>query len=66
MPQRGRGSPEVIVVVGADALNVEACMRGLSVRVVENLEWSRGISTSLQAGLKSARPDAQAVMSLLG
>jgi CTP:molybdopterin cytidylyltransferase MocA len=61
------GTPvdETVVVVGEDAKRLrEVCERS-GARVVENLDWAEGISTSVLAGLRELGAQAQAAVVLL-
>jgi CTP:molybdopterin cytidylyltransferase MocA len=61
------GAPvdETVVVVGEDAKRLrEVCERS-GARVVENLDWAEGISTSVLAGLRELGAQAQAAVVLL-
>jgi CTP:molybdopterin cytidylyltransferase MocA len=61
------GTPvdETVVVVGEDAKRLrEVCERS-GARVVENLDWAEGISTSVLAGLREIGAQAQAAVVLL-
>ena len=57
---------ETIVVVGAEADAVGRALSGHLVRIVANPCYKHGMSTSLRAGLAAARPDAEAVVFVLG
>ncbi|MCS7259310.1 MAG: molybdenum cofactor cytidylyltransferase [Anaerolineae bacterium] len=55
----------VVVVVGAQAEDCRAALRGRPVQVVVNPEWAQGQSTSVQAGLAALPPDIDAALFLL-
>jgi CTP:molybdopterin cytidylyltransferase MocA len=56
----------VHVVVGASAAGVRAVLAGgPPVTIVDNPDWSRGLSTSLARGVAALPPDADAVLILL-
>ena len=57
---------EVIVVVGSEAEPVRAVLAECPMRIVDNPGYGQGMSTSLRAGLAAARPDADAVLFVLG
>ena len=56
---------QTLVVTGAHREAVEAELAGLPVRLVYNPDHTRGMSTSLRAGLDALPPDAEAVVVLL-
>jgi molybdenum cofactor cytidylyltransferase len=56
---------QTIVVTGAASEEVDAELTGLAVMLVHNPEYSDGLSTSLRAGLRAVRPDADGVVVLL-
>jgi CTP:molybdopterin cytidylyltransferase MocA len=56
---------ETLVVVGDDARRLRDVCGPYDVRVVENPAWAEGISTSVQAGLRSLGPEARAAVVLL-
>ncbi len=61
------GLSPVIVVAGAEVEQIRAALADLPVRIVENTEWLRGQSTSLQAGLNAISPaHAGSAIFLLG
>lgn len=53
---------EVIVVLGANAREMEKAIAGKPVKVVFNPDYHRGMSTSLISGLKQVSHQAQRVM----
>ncbi len=53
---------EVIVVLGAEAQEMEKAITGKPVKVVFNPDYRQGMSTSLIAGLKQVSSQAQRVM----
>jgi molybdenum cofactor cytidylyltransferase len=48
----------VVVVLGAQATEIEPALAGLPVRVVSNPAWSEGLGSSLRAGVAAARNQA--------
>lgn len=57
----------VTVVAGEARDRIEIELRGTRAAIVENLEWQRGIGTSVRCGLRhllSSRPDIDAVLLL--
>lgn len=56
---------EVIIVVGHRMDDVRAAVDHLAVRVVENPDYSRGQSTSIQRGLAAIDSQARAVMMIM-
>jgi molybdenum cofactor cytidylyltransferase len=57
---------EVIVVVGHDADAVRTALGGLDVRIVENGEWDRGLSTSIRCGVDAMPAEAEALVVAVG
>jgi len=58
------GARPVAVVVGADAEGILAELTGLSVLVVDNPEWAKGLATSVHAGMAAlmrAQPSLEAI-----
>ncbi len=55
----------VIVVTGAGAAAVEQALRGLEIEIVENRDYSKGLSESLKCGLKAVPPDCDGAVVLL-
>lgn len=55
----------VHVVVGASAAGVRTALAGQMVTLVDNPDWSLGLSTSLVRGVAALPPDADAVLILL-
>ena len=62
-----RGAPvdETIVVVGEDAEELGEVCEPYGVRVVENLDWNAGMSTSVGTGLQALGPEVRAAVFLL-
>jgi len=56
---------QVVVVIGADAVQVREALAGLPVCVQYNPEWVEGIATSLSAGIRALSPDARAALVVL-
>jgi molybdenum cofactor cytidylyltransferase len=57
----------VVVVVGNARARIETELRETPALIVENLEWQRGLGTSIRCGLRSqleARPEVDAVLLL--
>jgi molybdenum cofactor cytidylyltransferase len=64
----GSSLSRVLVVVGAHALVAEAALTGLSVEIVENVNWAQGQGSSVAAGVRALRdraPDTTGVVLLL-
>src|SRR4051812_24600060 len=61
----GSKTRQTIVVTGAANQHVDAELAGLAVMLVHNPDYADGMSTSLRAGLRSVRPDVDAVVVLL-
>lgn len=59
------GLHPVYVVTGAHAEQVEEALAGLDVKIIRNLQWAEGQSTSLKAGIKNLSPETQAVVTML-
>ncbi len=49
------GCAPVVVVVGAERAKVTASLRNLAAEIVPNEDWSRGIGTSIRAGVAHLR-----------
>jgi molybdenum cofactor cytidylyltransferase len=56
---------EVIVVTGHDSHRVEAALAGMNLRFVNNPDYSKGLATSIRAGVEAAG-QADAVVICLG
>jgi len=56
---------QVVVVIGADAVQVREALAGLPVCVQYNPHWAEGIGTSLRAGIRALSPDVQAALVIL-
>ncbi|HEY5337678.1 MAG TPA: molybdopterin-binding/glycosyltransferase family 2 protein [Rhizomicrobium sp.] len=56
----------VIVVTGRDADPIKAALRGLNVRFVDNPDFSKGLSTSLKAGISAVPQVCDGALILLG
>jgi molybdenum cofactor cytidylyltransferase len=56
----------VIVVTGNDAFKVTAVLDDLDVHIVENVDFSKGLSTSLKCGLRAMPPGCAGAVVLLG
>lgn len=56
----------VIVVTGNDGRAVAEALAGLSVSIVENPEYEKGLSTSLIAGINAVPEDCDGALVLLG
>lgn len=59
------GLSPVIVVTGANADEIGRAVAGLGVTLVNNPEWSQGMSTSMKTGLQVVPEETQAVVFLL-
>lgn len=60
------GAKPVIVVAGFEADRIAEALHGQDVITVNNPDFERGLSTSLQAGLAALPPDCAGAMILLG
>lgn len=56
---------EVLVVLGARAVEMRAALDGLPVRTLENPLWSSGVASSIRVGLQASAPAADAALILL-
>ena len=56
---------ETVVVVGDGAKTLREVCEPYGVRIVENPEWARGMSTSLRAGLRACDPGSRSAVVLL-
>jgi PAS domain S-box-containing protein len=63
---RAAGFDDVVVVLGAHADEVRAAVDLSRERVVFNPDFARGMSTSIQAGLRALSDDVEAAMIVLG
>jgi xanthine dehydrogenase accessory factor len=52
----------VAVVVGAGGERMRAELAGLPVRIVQNEQWSEGLSTSVRAGVEALEGEVEAMM----
>ncbi len=57
---------DVVVVLGYDSATIRQAVSLEGVRVVENPEYADGMSTSIRAGLRAVRDDAEAALIVLG
>ena len=53
---------EIIVVVGAEGERLRSISIAYETRIVENLDWAEGMSTSVRAGLRACAPNARAAI----
>jgi molybdenum cofactor cytidylyltransferase len=58
------GLSPVVVVIGAEAEQVEEAIHGLPVTIVQNPDWENGQSTSICAGLRECRSAGGAIFLL--
>ena len=56
----------IIVVTGNNASDVQKALAGMTVKFVENKEYSKGLSTSLKCGLRALSNDCDGVVIVLG
>ena len=61
-----RSTDELIVVVGSEAAMVARALHGVNATIVENLEWERGVSTSIRCGVAATKPETSALLIALG
>src|SRR5690349_1004766 len=61
------GCAPVAVVLGAQAEDVEAALRGCGAETVRNDDWERGIGTSIRAGIAhiTAKPRQPATVIIM-
>ena len=57
---------ELIVVVGSEAAAVTNALDGIDARIVENAEWTVGLSSSIRCGVNAMKPETTAVIVALG
>lgn len=62
----GSGLTPVVVVTGHESEHVGAALKGLSVTLVRNPDYARGLSTSLKAGLEALPDDLDGALIALG
>jgi molybdenum cofactor cytidylyltransferase len=55
-----------IVIVGHDADAVSQALAGIDVRIVENLDWARGLASSISRGVESMPTAAEALVVAVG
>ncbi len=60
------GLSPVVVVLGSSSKEVQRVINDLPVRIVNNLEWSGGLSTSIKAGLREVPSNSGAAVFLQG
>ena len=60
------GAGPVIVITGFEAPLIEEVLRGPNVTIMHNAGYERGLSSSLQTGLKALPPDIDGALILLG
>ncbi len=60
------GLGKVVVVVGRDAAEIRAALRGCSVNVVDNPDYQQGMLTSVRAGLRALGDEMDAALVCLG
>jgi len=53
---------ELIVVVGSEAAAVTNALDGIVARIVENAEWTVGLSSSIRCGVNAMKPETTAVI----
>jgi molybdenum cofactor cytidylyltransferase len=58
------GLSPVVVVVGSSAEEVNSAIKDLPVRIVNNSDWMRGMSTSIKAGLAALKGETGGVVFL--
>ena len=56
---------EIIVVTGSQATAVKKTLQGVSVKCVDNPQWSAGMGGSISAGATTINPEATGLMILL-
>jgi molybdenum cofactor cytidylyltransferase len=62
----GSAAGPVVVVTGSSAGDVHKAVSPLSPKIVENVDYSKGLSASLRVGLKALPADCDGAMVLLG
>lgn len=55
----------IVVVLGAQAAQMQPELLGLPVDIVENLNWESGMASSIQAGLNAMPDDVEAITVIL-
>ena len=66
VPVLAAGFDNVVIVIGAHADEMQAALKDLPVRVIENSDWELGQSTSLSAGMRAIQYSSDRVCLLLG
>jgi molybdenum cofactor cytidylyltransferase len=58
-------TPNVFVVIGAEAAQVGQQLKGLPVRIVRNDDWQKGMASSIACGVSEVSEDFDGVLILL-
>jgi molybdenum cofactor cytidylyltransferase len=61
-----RSTDTLVIVVGHEGAAVRAALVEVEGSVVENPDWSQGLSSSLRCGIASLAPDVEAIVVALG
>jgi molybdenum cofactor cytidylyltransferase len=62
----GRSTDVLVIVIGHEADAVRAALSDVDASIVENTDWSQGLSSSLRHGLAALTPDVEAIVVALG
>lgn len=61
-----RSTDALVIVIGHEAGAVRAALADVDASIVENPDWSQGLSSSLRHGIAALPPNAEAVVVALG
>jgi molybdenum cofactor cytidylyltransferase len=62
----GRSTDTLVIVIGHEAGAVRAALSEIDAAIVENPEWSQGLSSSVRHGIASLPAEVEAVVVALG
>jgi molybdenum cofactor cytidylyltransferase len=62
----GRSTDTLVIVIGHEADAVRVALAEIDASIVENPEWSQGLSSSLRHGIAALPPDVEALVVALG
>jgi molybdenum cofactor cytidylyltransferase len=56
----------LVIVIGHDAVKVRAALRGVDAVIVDNIDWTAGLASSIRCGMAAVPAGADAVVVALG
>jgi len=62
----GRSTDVLVMVIGYEAHAVRGALAEVDGSIVENSDWSQGLSSSLRCGIAALGPDVEAIVVALG